>query len=479
MGLSLDTNCTDCIRQIDLSVRKGIGVAPGSKVHLEAIPSIFEEFGIYKLIVHIQSPYFSAGGKIVQEQEVILTADANINTDKMIICPVDRGENPLLYKYRLEAVMDTGESSISPVWEESRKLTQFFGTSQLEKLIQRVEKVPSTENSKMKYSLLTIFLILLSWSHCIASPALDVYYDIEETRVYQDHIESSLWYISPSRPFLKIKEDKSPDYGLSIYRYLGRKGTGDAGDFWVKGVLTFGIDRSKESGLNTEIRKALRDKGISSPRLKSMPVSASKVTLIFSDHEQTFETGLRWKSGIMVIPLNKENAEILWGAVEKGQTLVSVAFEETLTGLKKKGDEWQSAFTPLSFTMSVEMEMSAYPDHFRKIDLGGTMKVGYTGIDLFCFDFAENLNENLYAKMVEIAIPSTGRDLVESFTFKEGGDYSTRIEFKLAKDLDRPYRYRVTRIFKDGREETSQWLQKSGETLLDITEYKNNDDIKD
>lgn len=331
----------------------------------------------------------------------------------------------------------------------------------------------------MKFAILIPLMILFSGAPCLASPALGLYHDIEGTRVYQDHKEPSIWYISPSKPSLKFRDDKSPDYGLSIYRYLGRKGTGDAGDFWVKGVLTFGFDRSSESGLNIQIRKALRDKGINSPRLKSMPVSASKVTLIFSDHEQVFETGLRWKSGIMVIPLDKENAEILWGAVEKGQTLLSVVFEETLSGVQKKGEEWQQTTTPLSFTMPVELDMGAHPDHFRKVDLGGTMKVGYTGLDLFCFDFVENLDENLYAKMVEVKIPSTGRDLVESFTFKEGGDYSTRIEFKLAKDLDRPYRYRITRIYKDGNQDTSLWQEKSGETLLDITDYKDSDDKKE
>ncbi|MBN1907214.1 MAG: hypothetical protein JW927_19195 [Deltaproteobacteria bacterium] len=328
----------------------------------------------------------------------------------------------------------------------------------------------------MKFTILIFFMILLSGAPCLASPALDVYHDIEGTRVYQDHKEPSLWYISPSKPSLKLKDDRSPDYGFSIYRYLGRKGTGDAGDFWAKGVLTFGIERSNESGLNTKIRKTLRDKGINSPRLKSIPVSASKVTLIFSDHEQIFESGLRWKSGIMVVPLDSNNAEILWGAVEKGQTLVSVAFEETLSGVQKKGDEWQPSTTPFSFTMPVELNMSAYPDHFRKVDLGGTMKVGYTALDLFCFDFVENLDKNLYAKMVEVAIPATGRDLVETVTFRENGDYINRIEFKLAKDLDRPYRYRIIRINKEGGQETSPWMEKSGETLLDITDYKNSDD---
>ena len=107
------------------------------------------------------------------------------------------------------------------------------------------------------------------------------------------------------------------------------------------------------------------------------------------------------------------------------------------------------------------------------------MKVGYTGLDVFCFDFIENLEENLYAKIVEVAIPTTGRDLVESITFKEGGEYRSRIEFKLAKDLDQPYRYRILRIYNDGSQKTTPWLEKSGESLLDITAYKNTDDTND
>jgi hypothetical protein len=125
------------------------------------------------------------------------------------------------------------------------------------------------------------------------------------------------------------------------------------------------------------------------------------------------------------------------------------------------------------------MDMNTHPDHFSKMDLGGRMKVGYTGLDVFCFDFMENLEENLYAKIVEVAIPTTGRDLVETITFKEDSDYRNRIEFKLAKDLDRPYRYRILRIYNDGSQKDSPWLKKEGETLLDITDYRNTDDIED
>ena len=330
----------------------------------------------------------------------------------------------------------------------------------------------------MKTFILLILLLFISGSDCLADPDLGVYEDIEGTRIYQDNKTQSIWYLSPAKPVLNTREDNTPDYGLSLYRYLGRKGTGDSGNFWVKGVLTFGFDRSQE-GLSGKIRKALRAKGINSPRLKSMPVSASRVTLIFADQEQVRENNLRWKTGTMVVPLDSVKAEILWDAVENGQILVSVAFEETLAGVIKKDDDWQPATTSLTWTIPVEMDMKAHPDHFSKTDLGGRMKVGYTGLDVFCFDFIENLEENLYAKIVEVAIPTTGRDLVESITFKEGGEYRSRIEFKLAKDLDQPYRYRILRIYNDGSQKTTPWLEKSGESLLDITAYKNTDDTND
>jgi hypothetical protein len=140
VGLTLDGTCTDCLKDIDLKVRKGVGVAPGSRVHLEAIPAIFEEFGLYKIIVHLQSPYFTAGEKSVQQKEATLTSDENENEDIMIFVPTNKGTDPLLYKFKLEAVMETGETKVSTDWEDSRKLTQFFGSSQLESLLGNTEE---------------------------------------------------------------------------------------------------------------------------------------------------------------------------------------------------------------------------------------------------------------------------------------------------------------------------------------------------
>ncbi len=200
------------------------------------------------------------------------------------------------------------------------------------------------------------------------------------------------------------------------------------------------------------------------------------MTILFADQNGTSEYGSRWKTGITVVPLAAHQAEILWDAVEAGQTLVSVSIEETYGGVRKTGEEWTPSSTSMNWVVPVEMDMAAYPDHFQKMDLGGRMKMGYTGLDIFCFDFVEQLEENLYAKIVEVAIPTPGRNLIETVTFKDDGEYRSRIEFKLAKDLDQPYRYRISRVWQDGSREAGEWQEKEGETLLDITAYRNTDD---
>jgi hypothetical protein len=319
---------------------------------------------------------------------------------------------------------------------------------------------------------LAALLFLFLPCSALASPDLGTYEDIENVRVYRDHQNKGIWYLSPAPPALAQGSGRSPDYGLDIYRYLGRKGTGDQALFWVKGVLTVGITRNRDPKVPGRIRKVLKAKGVSRPRLRSMPVAGAQVRLLFADQGQTWNQGTRWGGERLVLPLDKHMAEVLWDSVHAGQTLVSFAVEERLTGLQWADGRWEEAETDVSWTLPIELDIQTYPGKFRRTDLGGRMARGYTGLDVFCFDFLEELDENLYAKIVEVAIPTAGRDLVEEVTFRPDSDYRTRIQFKLAKDLDQPYRVRITRILKDGRREVGEWTEKRGETLLDVTAYR-------
>jgi len=322
----------------------------------------------------------------------------------------------------------------------------------------------------MMWPALLLFLFLpLSAS---AAPDLGAYQDIEGVRVFRDHQNSNIWYLAPAPPALREGADQTPDYGLDIYRYLGRKGTGDQDLFWVKGVFSAGIIRDRDAAAPGRIRSSLKSQGAADPRLRSMPVAGAQVQLLFADQGQTWNQGSRWAAERLLLPLDRYPAEILWEAVQSDQTLVSFAVEERLTGVRWMEGEWVESETVAASTLPIDLDIKAYPHKFRRTDLGGRMVRGYTGVDVFCFDFLEDLDRDLYAKVVEVSIPTTGRDLVEEVTFRANQEYRARIEFKLAKDLDQPYRVRITRILKDGRRDVGPWVAKQGETMLDVTAYR-------
>jgi hypothetical protein len=140
LGASLDTACETCLKAVDKDVRKGVALAPADIVKLEAIPAVFSEFGIYKMVVRIRSPYFVAGGSSVREQEVSLTESENRSSEIMVYVPGDRGPDPLLYQYRLQVVKESGETVEENAWHDARKLSLFFGSSQVEALMAASEE---------------------------------------------------------------------------------------------------------------------------------------------------------------------------------------------------------------------------------------------------------------------------------------------------------------------------------------------------
>ena len=326
--------------------------------------------------------------------------------------------------------------------------------------------------------LLTLLLTLMA-TPGMAAPDLGTYRDVEGIRAYKDHQKSELWYLTPAPPALGRGAKGAPDYGLDIYRYLGRKATGDQGIFRLRAVLSVGIVRERSPEIIGRIRKALRAAGVPRLRLRSMPVAGAEIRLLFADQSQTWNQGTRWGDRQILLSLDRHMAEVLWDAVKAGQTQVSLVVTERLSGMRRMDGKWHEAETVASWTLPIELDMQAHPTHFRRTDVGGRMARGYTGLDVFCFDFLEGLAPDLYAKIVEVAIPTAGRDLVEEVTFKADSDYRFRIEFKLAKDLDQPYKVRVTQVFKDGRRQVGAWEGRTGESMLDVTEYRDPEESSD
>jgi hypothetical protein len=286
-------------------------------------------------------------------------------------------------------------------------------------------------------------LILWCSGICWAAPNLGEFRDIAGVRVYRDHQRTD----------------------------LGSQATGDRNAFWVRGVLSLNITREWQAKVTAQIRDALTESEGKRPKLRSMPVAEARIRLLFGDLDLSWQQGSRWSGGQVMLPLTPEPAELLWQAAERGQTPLSLTVEEQLAGLRRQGGDWQEEQVSATGTLPVTLDMKTHPDQFRRTSLGGRMVRGYTGIDVFCFDFLENLEPLLYAKTVEVAIPTEGRDLIKELVFRDDGIYRGHIDFELSREIDRPYRFRITRILKNGSRESGSWQEKTGDSLLDVTRY--------
>ncbi len=347
---------------------------------------------------------------------------------------------------------------------------------------------------KRLLSLIVLSLSLIVSTSSFAKPDLVKYIDIAGVRVYQDSEIGNKWYLSPAPVAVKFVRDQ-PDYTLDLHRYMGRSGTGDSGEFWARGVFNVGIQKKYPLKIIKQIKKDLKaivkKNGYKKLKLDNMPIAGSRMRVLFGDFDQSWSEYSRWSGKKIVMPLNQNLSQIIWEAADSGQTLISIEVEELVRGVinrkqfdktppKELGKDEKSLESnffekelSINSTISVELDIEKYPEKFIRTDLSGEMSRGYTQVDVFCFDFLEKTIPDLYVIFVELAIHTEGRNLIEKLRFDSKSDYRQRIRFPLSKSLDKPYGFRLTYVYTDGRKELGKWKNKYGETMLDITSYKN------
>jgi len=304
----------------------------------------------------------------------------------------------------------------------------------------------------------------------LGAPRLDGFVEIDKTRLFPDHERPGLWYVAPAPAVLRTVEGR-PGYRLDLFRYLGRGGTGDRGRFWARGVLSLRLGRSRQKGEIAALRHALEGAGKRVEKILSVPVAASRIQVLFGDMNATKRAEGGWSEELFTIGLDPVMAQLLWITLQEDSVMIAVSVEDTIEGVVRKKEEWEETSTVLTSTLPVVLDNRTYPDLFEKHDLGGLMKRGYTTLEIFDFDFVDDLVPDLYAEIVEIAIPTRGRPLVKRVQFSREGPYHRSVRFHLAKDLREPYRYRIVEIYRDGRRVAGAWREKEGETMLDVTRY--------
>jgi hypothetical protein len=329
----------------------------------------------------------------------------------------------------------------------------------------------------MKRAAAVLMFLALGWalaSGLLADPLLSKPETVGgRILIFPDHKAPNVYYYVPAGLALVRSFDKPQFF---FYKYVYVKADAPEGPRTIAGgVLTLAVEFADET---EALRKA---KGAA---YEYRPVPVDKLTCVLSytrleaegqekQKEELAKKELLWTRKSFTLPLGRDSASYLWKIFEDGKaTGLSVECEFTFGGYefddegKLKAGERDSR---LSF--AVPVSMTADPGLFKLINLADKISFNYRRMSVLCFDFVNGTNGKVskITAEVEILTAKKQRDF-KTVTFVAGSEPQMDLEFNIPEAKGGTYRYRVTRIFEDGRSEKGGWKE-GGDMYLDLSSY--------
>jgi hypothetical protein len=342
---------------------------------------------------------------------------------------------------------------------------------------------------------------------------------IDNVVVYQDSKIKGLFYYAPYGLQL-VKDNKGkPDFKFIQMRYTGTKLSGDQGAYSFKSLLRFKVANHVPSQTKRDsIKKVIKNKGFVINKLQPLPIHNLQASLIhtaegdtvskkyssgFFENTDVSAANSYWTERDFTLRLNNEDAQLFWNSFQGTQPTVSVNYSFSAKGINSLSDEL-FASGPGTFTKTMEefatkkdsintslnekivvsgalsiiIDTRQWPDLTKQIDINERIPPEYAALDVYCFDFNNDIRKDIHAKRIEIKAEGVGgNEVVFKNTFKatEPDVYAKTIRFIYAVKLDKPYSYRITEIFNDGRTEKSEWKTvENWHQILDITSQPEN-----
>jgi len=127
--MSIDTTCKTCLAKIQQEVRRGVSLAPTTKLVWEVIPNVFESLNLYKVVVEIRTKALSSNG-----EETVKTLEFSRENNRQEVL-LYLHESILSYEYRIFLVTEDGAQFRQKDWQKSDLTTQITGKKQLEEVL--------------------------------------------------------------------------------------------------------------------------------------------------------------------------------------------------------------------------------------------------------------------------------------------------------------------------------------------------------
>ncbi|MDD3528369.1 MAG: hypothetical protein PHS77_00700 [Gallionellaceae bacterium] len=368
----------------------------------------------------------------------------------------------------------------------------------------------------MKRLLLVACLVALA-APAMARPDLRLGKPAGPLVVYPDDRRADLYYYPPGEIVLASAPDGRPELHLLQMRYTGSVVSADRGTALFRSVLSFKV-RLAGPGAD-EVRAARAALGGGRAELRPLPIRRLDTALVYAaatdagaaGEEETLPGGhfeaeaegrstasAYWRERDYTLGLDNATSQLFRDALQKGQVVISLGYAFHADGIPP-GEPLaelcgsprllaalreQAAARPANGAAlvragatAIRIDARRWPELLRQVDVNEAVPPGYAALDVYCYDFSDQLRPDLAEKEVDIEAEGVGGQRIRLATlFRQDQPdlYARGLRFPLAVRLDRPYRYRVTEVMKDGSSLTSPWRERpSWSALLDVTSAPN------
>jgi hypothetical protein len=338
--------------------------------------------------------------------------------------------------------------------------------------------------------------------------------------VYADDRLPNRFYYAPPEIALVTDRDGKPDFHFLETRYTGSAVSRDRGVIRHKSLVSFRVRLPRVPA--EQILSAARELGGSSrgAELRPFPIQRIASALVYAvigspdttalpagrfeaaDTESPSGEGF-WTERVYTIGLDSLTAQAFRAAMEKDQVTLSLGYaflgrvlaadagigeltgspalvqglKESLAEERPPSDSTAADSSRLHVVRAgaipITLDVKRFPDLMRRVDLNDRAPPGYAALDVYCYDFNNELRHDLAEKQIEINAESVSgkRVTLQTWFRSDQADlYSSSIRFPVAVRIDRPYRYRVHEVKRDGMERAGPWRENaSWSQILDIT----------
>ena len=360
-----------------------------------------------------------------------------------------------------------------------------------------------------KFKIILFVLLTITFSKGYAQLDFDNSVMKEGIRLYPDAKLPGVYYYTPTSIEIALDREGLPDFKLIMMRYTGCKLSDDQKKKSFKNIAQFRVivklpSAEKLQRIRTDWNNIM---------LKMMPLKQTNCFLVYTpissnEKEKYYEgevlEGLKSETGerIFTIPMSNEDAQILEKSLQKGQNLISVGYSLYASGVKtmdsklegeiQKQTKFTAELNTFLFEKTVDLQQKNknwaiamvgagstsiyvgkyFEKYIKKIDINEQIPAEFASVEVRCYDFNNQIRDNLYAKKVEIEATSVdGKTVTLQTTFfqEKPEIFVKNLKFNYAIKVDEPWRYRIVEIDKKGGFSPRGWIYKKDWGQIDVT----------